>query len=684
MGLLLLIAAQLVVSVAGFALLWRKLDRTSSEVSRLQRLLDAQADANVASGQQRLVRRERGAAAPADTHSVVTTTITAPLERAARAWRLPERSINLGARGPTLSPETGRGLALAVLAAAPAAGFFFSVDPSAIVASGLAIAAAMMLVALRPMWRAAAWASVITAGAWALLGFALAAAHAEPFSYSACVALAAGAGLAHAHLRRAIPGTTMALAMSAAVLALGSQIGMISAAGAAFGAIVVMAAIVGAMTLRLEPLHLGAFASAVIGLFVLSGQNDAAIWFTPVATWAGALFLAIAAVRVPQLGARGVALAGTGAFAPLGVIAALHSSHQGLANAYAAAAAFVVLAIILGGLIALSALRRNRGLSALRITLWLLTLGAFLALASAFTLALPAPIAAPAFALLAVGLLALDSRLPDAAWRTFAAFAGVLTALFAGLSADLLLDERSHWAPATLVLLGLSIPAFISGAGAYIAARNKAPATSGFFEIMVFVLAVASANLLTRLLFTGGATLLQPIGFIETGVHSVVWLVAALFIGSRADLGVRGVRVAAINVLALMAFAAMTIASILWLASYWKTHPDAAAPRLVSRDTLGFLLPAVLFWAHWVFWRARGADLQTRLALGAGSLLLAAFVTIEAVRAEAIPQWMSAMICAISFASAIVINFAPGVTNTAVRAKSRGRSPSRQARRVAP
>jgi hypothetical protein len=678
MGLLLLIALQLAVTVAGFALLWRRLDRISGEVTRLQSLLDLKAKANTAATHQRRV-----AGAPAEA-AAITTTIAAPLERAARAWRLPERSINLGARGPTLSPETGRGLALAVLATAPAIGFFFNIDPSAIVASGLAIGAAMMLVALRPMWRAAAWASVITAGTWALLGFALAAAHAEPFSYSACVALAAGAGLAHAHLRRAIPGATMALTMSAAVLALGSQIGMVSAAGLSFGAIVVMAAIIGARTLRLEPMHLAAFASAVIGLFVLSGQDDAAIWFTPAATWAGALFLAIAAVRVPQLGARGVALAGTGAFAPLGVIAALHASHAGLANSYAAAAAFVVLAIMLGVIIGIAAMRRDRGLAALRITLWLLALGAFLAISSAIFLALPAPIAAPAFAGFALALLALDHRFSDAAWRTFAVFAGVLSALNAGLSAEMLLDERAQWAPATLVLLGLSIPAFIGGGSAYLSARNKAFATSGLFEILVLVLAVASANLLTRLLFTGGATLLQPIGFVETGVHSVVWLIAALLIGSRADLGVRGVRVAAINVLSLMALAAMTVASILWLASYWKTHADAAAPSFLSRDTMGFVLPATFFWAHWVFWRARGASLQTRLSLGAGALLLAAFITIEAVRAESIPQWLSAMICAVSFALAIVINFAPGVTNTSLPAKSRGRSPSRPARRATP
>jgi hypothetical protein len=67
--------------------------------------------------------------------------------------------------------------------------------------------------------------------------------------------------------------------------------------------------------------------------------------------------------------------------------------------------------------------------------------------------------------------------------------------------------------------------------------------------------------------------------------------------------------------------------------------------------------------AHWVFWRARSDDLQTRLVFGASMLLLAAFVTVEAIRAENIPDWTRALAGAVSFAMALGLNFAPGVVN---------------------
>src|SRR5690606_28258876 len=108
--------------------------------------------------------------------------------------------------------------------------------------------------------------------------------------------------------------------------------------------------------LRLEVVHLAAFVATLVGLLVLSGQQSAAIWFTPAAAWAGALFFAIAFVRVPQLGSRGVALAGTGALAPFAAIAALHDAQHGLANSFAAAGAFLGLATLLGLLIAIAAL----------------------------------------------------------------------------------------------------------------------------------------------------------------------------------------------------------------------------------------------------------------------------------------------------------------------------------------
>lgn len=652
MGLLLLIAVQVILTAAGFALLWRKLDRMGGEISRLQSQLEAQAA--VAAPRQ---KRRAGGGAVAQ---IVDAPAHGPLARAAQAWKAPAQTPSeRRQRAATLTPETGRGLVLAILAIAPAFAFFFQGDAAAIVASGLAIAAAMMLTALRPMWRAAAWASVITAVVWALLGFVLNAAQTDPASYAAALALAAAAGLAHAHMRRAAPGVTMALAMSIAALALGSQLGMAGAPGFAFAAIVAMAAIIGAMSLRLEAMHLGAFAAAVLGLFILSGQDSAAIWFTPAATWMGALFLAIAAVRVPQLGARGLALAGTGAFAPFGAIAALHASQHGLADAYAAAAAFGGLGAMLGGLIAVAALRRERGLAALRATLWVLALAAFLCVCGAIMLAAPALIAAPAFALVGIGLMALDFRLPDAVLRTTAIAAGALSTLYALGSAQLVLGEAAAWPAWALISSGIVIPTILAGCGAYIAARAERPATSGFFELVTIALAVSAASLTTRLLFSGGATLLQEVSFVEVGVHSALWLTAALAIGSRADDGATRVRIIAINTLAVMALAAMAFAAGLWLASYWKTQTLGPGPQL--RDTLGFLLPSILFFGHWAFWRERGAHTQTRISLAAAALMMAAFVTVETVRAESVPGWLAASVGALLFALAIVINFAPGV-----------------------
>jgi hypothetical protein len=662
MGLILLLALQTVLALAGFVYLWRRIDRMSGEIAQLRRALGAARPAA-----RRTRRAQAGEVTPigddaefelADATPLVAD---APLDRAARAWGLQSEGVAQPLKNLALAPETLRGLVLALMATAPAFAFFFGADASLIVASGLTMAAAMMLVALRPMWRAAAWAAVLTAGAWALLGFALGAAHADAMGYSVCVAIAGAAGLAHAHLQRATPGATMALTMSAAALALASQTGMVGPAGAAFGAIVALAAMIGAMSLRLEAMHLAAFGAAVIGLFVLSGQDSAAIWFTPAAAWAGALFLGIAVVRVPQLGARGLALAGTGAFGPFGAIAALHAAEHGLAAPAHAATAFLALAAALAGIIAATALRRARGLAALRFTLWMLMLGAFVAAACAIVIGLPAALVSAAFAAVALGLAALNLRLPDAAWRTFAVTAGLFALAFAAVSARLLLSESGSWAAWAIVLAAFVLPSALAGAAAFIATRSKATATAGLFEAIAIVLAVAAANLILRLAFSGGATLLQPIGFVEASAHCAIWLIAALVIGSRADAGAKAVRLAAVNTLGILALAGMALASALWMTPYWTVRGADAAP--LSRETLGFLMPGMLFWAHWVFWRARGADLQTRLALGAGALLLAAFLTLEAMRAEALPEWAAAMAGAISFALALGINFARGVTN---------------------
>jgi len=90
-------------------------------------------------------------------------------------------------------------------------------------------------------------------------------------------------------------------------------------------------------------------------------------------------------------------------------------------------------------------------------------------------------------------------------------------------------------------------------------------------------------------------------------------------------------------------------------------------PSPLSYAPLGFLAPAVLFWAHWVFWRARGAEVRTRVVFAAGAAMTAAFVALEVLRSEGMPSWASALIAAVAFALAIIINFAPGVVGSGPR-----------------
>jgi hypothetical protein len=653
MGLTILFILNLALTGAGFFFLWRRLEQQKVEIARLRAALAAP---NARA--RKAVKRAGGAVVALP--GVETEIVESPLARAARAWGLKTEAADFALRGPTLSPETMRGLVLALMAVAPAAGFFFGADQPAIVASGLAIAAAMMVVALRPIWRAAAWASVLTASAWALVGFALGAAHADPVSYSFCVALAGATGILHAHKRRATPGAAMALSMAAAALALGSQVGMISAAGAGFAIITAAAAIVGAMSLRLEAMHLAGFGAAVIGLFVLSGQYDAAIWFTPAATWAGALFFAVALVRVPQLGPRGVALAGTGAFAPLGVITALHDAQHGLADAYAAAGAFLSFGALLAALIAVTSLRRAPGLAAMRLTLWVLVLGVFCAVSAAISLALPAPFAAAAFVACAFALAVLNTRAANTVWQAFAVACGILAAVFALIGARFVLGEAAIISPWLATLAGLVAPATIAGAAAFVFARSKANATAAFFEALAIALSVIAANVFARLLFSNGATLLTPVSFVETGVHAAIWLAAALAIGVRAHHGASAIRIIAISLLTIMALVAMAFASLLWIGDYWQTQTSAA---LNLDYSLGFLIPGALFSVHWVFWRARGDDPQTRITLAAAALTLAAFITMEASNASGLPPWAGPLSAALSFALAIGINFAPGVVS---------------------
>jgi hypothetical protein len=654
----LLLALQTAAALAGGVYVWRRQERQSAEIAGLREAL-SEAQALRAAKPMRRTASGAAAAVIAITKSTDTAApAIAPVARAERAWGL-GAAPSVMAAAPTVSADTARGLSLGLLSLAPALGLAFGADISVVVACGMAIGAAMITIAHRAIWRAAAWSGVATSGAWALIGFAVGSAQADPVSYSICAALAAAAGLAHAHMHRVTPGATLALIVLAAVQALGAQVGMAGAAGIGFGFIVAAAAIVGAMSLRLEGVHLAAFAASLIGLFVLSGQDSAAVWFTPAAAWVGALFFAIAAVRVPQIGARGVAIAGTGALAPLAAIAALHLAHQGLADRFAAAGAFAVLAALLVGVIAAATVRRERGLDALKVTLWVLSLGAFVAFASAVSFALPPQAAAPAFALATLALAALDLGLPTRAWRAFACISSGFSVLFALLAAQLLLAESGSWPGWAMAASGMAAPALITGAAAFAAKRRDARLSAGFLEIVTMVLGVSAANLAVRVLYSGGALMLAPMSFAEVGAHLGLWLAAALLLRWRARFGVRPVRIAAANALLVGALGLMLTAAALWATPYWSAR-QAAIPVL-ARDTFGFLIPSLLFFANWRLWRARGAERQARLALCAGALLLAAFVAIEAIRADGAANWIGAVVGGLAFAMAIGANFAPGV-----------------------
>jgi hypothetical protein len=68
-----------------------------------------------------------------------------------------------------------------------------------------------------------------------------------------------------------------------------------------------------------------------------------------------------------------------------------------------------------------------------------------------------------------------------------------------------------------------------------------------------------------------------------------------------------------------------------------------------------------MFYIIWRLWRSRNANAQARLSLGAGALLAAAFVAVEAVRADGEADWIGAVVGGLAFAMAIGANFAPGV-----------------------
>src|SRR5262249_45172483 len=136
----------------------------------------------------------------------------------------------------------------------------------------------------------------------------------------------------------------------------------------------------------------------------------------------------------------------------------------------------------------------------------------------------------PAFAALAFALIALDTRLPHAAWRTFACLAA-LSCFVASLNCvGLALNGAPGWDPRLTLISGFVSPAAITGLAASLARRNQAGAASLFLQIIAVGLSVIAGALAVRLLFSSGTPLLQPITFVEAGFQIAASLVIALFI----------------------------------------------------------------------------------------------------------------------------------------------------------
>jgi len=330
-----LIVAQAIAMLVGLGLIWRRIEDLRAEVRQVHLILQQK----TAAARRASVRRGEPAFTDVSEQAAETgrgmrldvmisewrkrgerelSSASAP--RFPRPLPLADDEENadewLPSSAPSLSPEVARALIVVSALAAPTVGFTFGLPIATIATTALIIAALAALAAVRGAWRHTAWFATAGAGAWAAAGCLAGAEAASAPLYCAGLVAAGGAGLLQARaVRPASPGLGLAALMAAAAMTAGLGFGLIGLAGLAFGAITLFAAAIGATTLRLEPLHLASLVAAGAGLYVMSGHRGADIWFTPVVTLAGMWFLALAFVRVPVLGARGVTLAATGALA---------------------------------------------------------------------------------------------------------------------------------------------------------------------------------------------------------------------------------------------------------------------------------------------------------------------------------------------------------------------------------
>ncbi len=543
---------------------------------------------------------------------------------AAPAFPAPRQSAPYRPLEPWTSHPLARVAAAAALLSAPA----LPLGAPALVIAGVALALTLALLgfSLRRGWGALAWVAALGGGGWAL--WASQSLAQTPMIAAAGVAAAGGAAALHARLKfQAGPGLALAALTTGALLMMANAYAAPAPAFAALGLVIAALAVAGASAEELDSLHVGALLGACAGLFVLGGRDEAVIWFAPACAWMGGLFLAIAAVRAPALGARGTMTAATGAIAPILAALALHFAARGLASAWEIAAALAFIAAALTGILALAA-RRAGGLRVLGWAAFPLGFGAPAALALASGIALPAPFAATALALITVAAMAANMRWPSPIWRFDAAVTGALAALSAcGAFAIFSLSERDLGG-VLAASFGLAAPALAAGLCARLAGQ-RAPISANVFESGALIAGVTALFACVRLAYAPEPY--APIGFAEMGLHASVWLALAALLWARPQRGAWLVRQWAAGALAAGALIALALGPLLLLNPLWGQDPEPAPGWPIANTlALGFALPALAALAHGVLWRG---DVRSLAGYGAAAICGAVWGLLEIRRA---------------------------------------------------
>ena len=593
-----------------------------------------------------------------------------PIETPAPTPQRPARSESPAAKRalPQLKTPWLVGFALALIA--PFAPFVFPAPAWAPIGLAMAIYPAALWLSRRPLWSFAAWTGALAAALWALFALGAGAAGQAPASFCGALLLLGGAGAAHARWSPSWrPGAVLAFCMISVLTSVGAHDGVIGPPGIALAGLSVLAAAIGASQIRLDVLHLLGFLGAGAALFILSDQDPAGVWFTPAMAWSGAAFLGLAAARVPAMGREGALIAATGALAPISAIGALYAAGHGLEQSWSAAIAWALSAVLQGGLLAFAA-RQTGSVKALGLTGWVLGAGVSAAFLSALAVSAPLALAGPILAGAALALVALDRRYPERLWlfgaACFAAlaFASAVTALI-GFNAT-----GEAWMLAALAGLGMAAPTLLLALAAKFAAP-RARITEAVLEIFAGLAGLLALSALVRVIFTGGAPAVNPIGLAELGAHAGLWLALCLGLYARAHLGATDVRQIGAAALPCAAAAAAIVAIAIELAGGWA--PSGETRNWADHAPLGFALMALAAWGHVFYWRRQREQTYERAAFAAACVLSAAYVNAEfAWSRQAVADdgadWASISVGAAAFIIAFAAIFA------AERLKRRKRS----------